>query len=135
MSIIEKIKIIDRRLLTDNRGWFLKVIDGNEDALPKFTGEIYVTNAKIGEAKGGHYHIKASEWFTLITGKCDLILIDINTNEKCLLKLSSECPQTIFVPSGIAHLFVNKGVTEFILIAYTDQLYNPSDTVPFDFKD
>ena len=31
MMLIDKIKIIPRRLLFDDRGWFLKVITGKEE--------------------------------------------------------------------------------------------------------
>ena len=82
MSLSDKIQLITRKILADNRGWFLKVIDGKEENLPNYTGEIYFTNASPGQSKGGHYHLKASEWFTLINGICDLHLVDVETGEK-----------------------------------------------------
>jgi dTDP-4-dehydrorhamnose 3,5-epimerase-like enzyme len=133
MLLNSKIKIIPRRLISDDRGWFLKVIDGKEDNLPKQTGEIYITNAKEGQAKGGHYHKKAAEWFTLLTGSCDLLLVDIETNERMTIKLYDSEPKTIYVPNGVAHVFVNTLKSDFILLAYTDLLYDPEDTIPFDF--
>ncbi len=133
MSLKDKIKIINRNLLEDKRGWFLKIIDGSESNLPQFTGEIYVTCGSKGQSKGGHYHIKANEWFTLISGVCDLILFDLVTYEKLVIKLDSRNPLTIFVPNGIAHIFENTGEKDFILIAYTDKHYDPLDTVQFQF--
>jgi hypothetical protein len=38
-----------------------------------------------GKDKGGRY-INASEWFTLLTGSCDLLLVDIKTNRKMVIK-------------------------------------------------
>jgi len=131
MSLKDKIKIIPRRLISDDRGWFLKVIDGTEDYLPKFTGEIYLTNATEGQAKGSHYHNNANEWFTLITGECELKLVDIVTKEKQTIYLSSKKSETIFVPNKIAHIFINNTCKDFILLAYTDKLYIPEDTIPF----
>ena len=41
MAQIDKVKIINRRLLADERGWFLKAITGTEEYLPN---HIYDTN-------------------------------------------------------------------------------------------
>ena len=39
--LTERIKIIERHLIADERGWFLKVITGTEDNIPSHTGEVY----------------------------------------------------------------------------------------------
>lgn len=134
MSLIDKIQIIPRKLIKDKRGWFLKVINGEENNLPKYTGEIYFTNALPGQSRGGHYHLRAKEWFTLINGMCDLYLEDVETGEKMVISLSSNEPITVYVPSMIAHIFLNKSNEEYLLMAYNDLLYDPSDTIPYDFK-
>jgi len=160
MDLLSKIKIIERKKIEDSRGWFLKVINGLEENLPGYTGEVYLTNATQGEAKGGHYHEKANEWFTLITGECELKMVDIITGEKQTLFLSSNVPKTIYVPCNIAHIFINPArvraeqnpmdiITEgsdilipvikleefeeenLILLAYSDQLFVPEDTIMF----
>lgn len=132
MSLNNKIKSIPRRLISDDRGWFIKVIDGKEEGLPAYTGEVYLTNASPGQAKGGHYHEKANEWFTLITGDCELKIVDILTGEKKTLFLSSSKSETIYIPSNIAHVFINNSSVDFILLAYSDQLFVPEDTIMFD---
>lgn len=134
MSLSDKIRLIPRKHIKDDRGWFLKVIDGKEENIPCYTGEVYFTNALPGQFKGGHYHLKAKEWFTLITGICDLHLVDIETGEKMVLNLSSVDPITVYVPSKIAHSFVNTGKNEYILVAYNDVLYDPADTIPYEFN-
>lgn len=131
MSLNDKIKIIPRRLIIDDRGWFLKVIDGKETNIPCYTGEVYLTSATPGEAKGGHYHEKANEWFTLVTGECELKIVDINTGEKLSIYLSSIKPETIYVPNNVAHIFINNSSNDFILLAYSDQLFVPEDTIMF----
>ncbi|MDR3654047.1 MAG: WxcM-like domain-containing protein [Paludibacter sp.] len=131
MSLASKIKIIERTRIEDSRGWFLKVITGKEENIPNYTGEIYLTNAVPNEAKGGHYHKAANEWFTLITGECELKLVDLITCEKLSIQLSASTPKTIYVPTNIAHIFMNNGTEDFILLAYTDKLYNPTDTILF----
>lgn len=38
---------------------------------------------------------------------------------------------TVFVPNGIAHAWENAGTEDFILLAYTDLLYDPADTIAY----
>jgi dTDP-4-dehydrorhamnose 3,5-epimerase-like enzyme len=134
MSLSEKIITYKRNKIADHRGWFLKVITGKEAYLPENTGEIYITMANPSEMKGGHYHLIANEWFTLIKGTCLLKLEDIETNERLELYIDAKDPITVFVPNGIAHGFFNSSIDqEFILIAYSNQLFDPADTIPFYF--
>lgn len=134
MSLKDKIKFIPRKKIVDERGWFLKVINGKEENLPKYTGEVYLTFATPKEIKGGHYHLLADEWFTLIQGVCKVELIDINTNEKMELITSEEEVITFYVPREVAHRFVNmSNKNGFLLLAYTNQLYSPEDTINYKF--
>lgn len=131
--MIEQVRIIPRRLLGDDRGWFLKAITGKEEGLPGHTGEVYLTMGKQGQSKGGHYHLKAQEWFTVIVGNAKLKLIDIETKEQLEIEMALEKEITVYVPPGVAHIFENTGSDDFIVLAYTDVLYDPSDTIPYQF--
>ncbi len=133
-TLNEKIYAIERNLIQDSRGWFLKVITGKEVDNP-FGCEVYITSAKPFESKGGHYHLKAREWFTLIKGDALLTIIDINSNKKSEIELSGTKPETIFIPPGIAHNFFIVGDCDFILIGYTDLKYYSSDTCGFNFNE
>jgi dTDP-4-dehydrorhamnose 3,5-epimerase-like enzyme len=129
MSLKSKIAIIPRDRLTDDRGWFLKAINGKEQGLPAHTGEVYFTSALPGKSRGGHYHLLATEWFTLLQGECRLRLRDTKTNEEMELQLSAATPATIMVPPGVAHIFENVSSDNFILMAYSSALYDPADTI------
>lgn len=131
MKIEDKVRIIERRLIADHRGWFLKAIDGHEQGLPGHTGEVYLTCGTGGQAKGGHYHPLAQEWFTLITGRATLHLQDVETGQTMRIALDAAAPVTVYIPPKVAHIVVNASAEdEFILLAYTDLLYDPTDTVP-----
>ena len=130
-NLLSHIKVIPRRLIKDERGWFLKVIDGKEEQLPAYTGEVYFTCALPNQSKGCHYHELANEWFSPVVGKALLKLEDIHTKEKMTIELDSEAPLTVFIPPFVAHSVYNQSTVDFILCAYTDQLYNPSDTIPY----
>lgn len=134
MAQIDKVKIIPRRLIADNRGWFLKAITGTEDKIPSHTGEVYLTMGKPNQAKGGHYHPKALEWFTLIEGCATLKLEDIETHERRDIEMSLDKAITVFIPNKVAHVVENNGDGNFILLAYTDKLYDPKDTIAYFIK-
>lgn len=134
MSQIEKVRIIPRRLISDDRGWFLKAITGTEEYIPSHTGEVYLTMGKPGQAKGGHYHPEALEWFTVIEGEAILKLEDMDTHERRDIEMSLDKAISVFIPNNVAHVVVNNSDKDFILLAYTDKLYDPKDTIPYTIK-
>ena len=128
----ERIEIIPRKRLEDSRGWFLKVITGKENGLPPYTGEIYAVFSENGASRGGHYHIQATEWFTVLQGKSKLALYNVHTHEKLTILLDSDEPKTILVPPNVAHRFDAVNDEPFLLLAYTDKLYKSDDTISFE---
>lgn len=133
-SLKERVAIIQRKLIADDRGWFLKAITGTEKDIPSHTGEVYLTMGKSGQAKGGHYHPEALEWFTIIEGSAVLKLEDIETHERLDIPMSLDKAITVFIPNKVAHIVVNDSDKDFILLAYTDKLYDPSDTIVYEIK-
>ena len=131
MSAIKRVQVIPRRLIVDERGWFFKAITGNEEGLPAHTGEVYLTLGKPGQSKGGHYHPEAVEWFTVVAGHALLKLEDVETHEKREIPLSLDAAISVFIPNKVAHEVYNAGDDDFILLAYTDKLYDPADTIAY----
>lgn len=133
-TLKERAIIIQRKLIADDRGWFLKAITGTEECIPSRTGEVYLTMGKPGQAKGGHYHPEALEWFTIIEGSALLKLEDIETHERLDIPMSLDKAITVFIPNNVAHIVVNDSDKDFILLAYTDKLYDPKDTIVYEIK-
>ena len=133
-TLKERAIIIQRKLIADDRGWFLKAITGTEKNIPSHTGEVYLTMGKPGQAKGGHYHPEALEWFTIIEGSAVLKLEDIETHERLDIPMSLDKAITVFIPNNVAHIVVNDSDKDFILLAYTDKLYDPKDTIAYEIK-
>jgi dTDP-4-dehydrorhamnose 3,5-epimerase-like enzyme len=131
VNLEERVYTIHRSLKFDDRGWFLKFITGTEKNMPSHTGEVYITMGKPGQSKGGHYHHKAIEWFTVIEGTAVLNLEDIHTHEQMKIEMSLEKSITVFIPNNVAHSIVNNGNKDFILLAYTDMQYDTKDTIPY----
>ena len=132
-SVSERIEIIPRNKIEDNRGWFLKAITGYEKGLPKHTGEVYIVFSENGASRGGHYHKEAKEWFTLLSGCAKLHLKDILTNELMSIDLDSSKPLTIVIPPFIAHRFDAIEKESFLLLAYADVIYDSTDTIVLDY--
>ena len=86
------------------------------------------------EVVGGHYHPEAVEWFTIIEGSAILKLEDMETHERLDIEMSLVKAITVFIPNNVAHVVVNNGDKDFILLAYTDKLYDPKDTITYEIK-
>jgi dTDP-4-dehydrorhamnose 3,5-epimerase-like enzyme len=132
MGLIDRVTIIPRKAIGDDRGMFLKLLDGGEAGLPPRVGEVYLTTAKPGQARGNHYHPACAEWFTIVQGEARLLLGDPASGERAELALSAAEPRTVHIPAGIAHVFVNSfdASEDFLLIAYAAERYDPADTIP-----
>jgi dTDP-4-dehydrorhamnose 3,5-epimerase-like enzyme len=131
-TLLDQVTLISRTLKEDERGWFLKVIDGHEENIPLRTGEVYLTMAVPGEVRGNHYHQRTAEWFTVVAGRALLRLHDLETLESRDVLLESSSPLTVYVPAGVAHAFKNPEDAEeqMLLVAYADNIYDPGDTIP-----
>jgi dTDP-4-dehydrorhamnose 3,5-epimerase-like enzyme len=130
MTLKERIRLIPRQRREDARGWLLKIIDGGEPGIPAHTGEAYVTLAHPGQKRGGHYHRRTHEWFTVLQGDAEVRLADPGTGEQLNLNLRMSEPMTLFVPAGVAHSFGNGSATgSMVLAAYASERYDPADTV------
>ncbi len=131
LALNSRVKIIKRNLIQDERGWFLKTMTGFEDNLSQQFGEVYLTMGREGQSKGGHFHPEANEWFTLISGNAVLKLEDVITHERMDIDMSLKNAITVFIPNNVAHVVVNQGKDDFILLAYTDKRYDPNDTISY----
>jgi len=55
----------------------------------------------------------------------------METEETMIIQLYADNPTTVYVPANIAHAFVNTEEYPFMMLAYTDELYDPKDTIPY----
>ena len=133
MRLIDTVRFLTRRLIADERGWFLKVIDGTEADIPPHTGEVYLTFAVPGQARGNHFHPLTAEWFTLVQGSAVLMVADPQTGERAEWVLEASSPQTIYMPPRLAHVFVNpaEATEPFLLVAYAANGFDPADTISY----
>ena len=84
-----------------------------------------------GQTRGGHYHRRAHEWFTVVQGAASVSLRYMETGEEMEFNFTAFEPVTLYIPPGIAHTFRNSRNSSepMILVAYSDQQYDPTDTI------
>jgi len=123
---------IERRLIVDHRGFFLKTMTGFARDLPQTFGEIYVIKGDKGKARANHYHLAATEWFTVLQGQVRLNLKHVETGETASLLLTAHAPVTIRVNPSVAHSLIGVDDQDYIMMAYTDVRYDPVDTIAHD---
>ncbi len=118
----------------DERGGLVKVLMRHHlPAHAREFGEIYISWASPGAVKANHYHEETTEWFFLLAGEADLVLVYPPTGERQTVHLESETPVVVTVPPGVAHALVNTGSSVAHLMAYADRPYDPDhpDTIPY----
>ena len=59
----------------------------------------------------------------------------METHERLDILMDASNPETIYIPRNVAHsVECAPDSDKFILCAYTDLLYNPEDTIPYETK-
>lgn len=111
----------------DHRGAFVKVLE--QEVVPssnKPFGEIYLITAEKGCVRAGHYHRRATEYFSVIQGKGKLTLSWRTCSEE--FQLDADEPMTVVVPPLVFHRIEGASDRTMQLLAYSDQAYNINDT-------
>jgi len=126
--------LIQRKLVTDKRGWLLKLLNGAEQELPAGVGEVYAVHGCPGEPRGNHFHRATAEWFTLVSGRVRCLLGDPETGERLELRVDFSDALTLYIPPLTAHCFLaeENSSNPMILIAYSSRRYDPADTISYE---
>lgn len=125
--IMDKVKL---RKHKDSRGSL------TENTLPRIMKEskhFFVSKSKPEVMRGNHYHLRKSEWFYVIQGKCKLVIEDINTKKNEDAVVDGKENIAIHIGPNCAHAFKNIGKNELILLALINEVFdeNDPDTYPY----
>jgi len=131
-SGFEGVRVITQKRFEDERGFLHKILAATQTGGRYPQGEVYVTAAHPGEAKGNHYHNRMGEWFAVVQGDAALMLADPVSGKRHRIDLLASKPVVAYVPAGIAHAVVNQGEGVMICIACAEAEHDPSDVVAFD---
>jgi dTDP-4-dehydrorhamnose 3,5-epimerase len=130
--VIDGVEVVKLNKLCDDRGWLLKMLMRDHMDGDTTFGEIYITVAEPGAIKGQHYHRDCTEWFCVISGKANLVLVDLDSGERQVVAMGDDNMVRVKVPPMIAHGVQNIGAEQVVLLAYADQPYDYKrpDTIP-----
>lgn len=115
---------------TDNRGWLAEIFRP-EDVHNGMKGQVTITTAHPGIAKGNHYHKRKHEWYCVMQGKMKLALKDMSTGKKEEIILSSDELKILEICPNIAHGFKNVGDDMLVLLMYIDEPFEKDDPDTF----
>ena len=102
-------KIESFEKFNDKRGQLVVFLrNRNLDKKFKNFGQIYfVTFDKKGVIRGNHYHKTFREWFGVISGKLQVVLIDVKTGKKKEMILDGDSKKYVRLEIGpnVVHAF------------------------------
>lgn len=110
----------------DKRGWLAEIVRPEDIGEKKF-GLVLMTTVLPGQTKGNHYHKRKTEWYCVIKGDGLLTLTDQATKEKKKMEIGEKNMVLVKIPSLVIHSIKNMGTEELYLLAYVDEVFNPSD--------
>jgi len=129
-EIIPGVKVLEQKRFEDSRGFVQKVLTASQCNGNTPQGEVYVTSARPGEAKGNHYHLKMGEWFSIVQGSGYVDIWDPKSGSHTSIPMGESNPRTVYVPAGLGHAIVNTGESFLICIAWAEREHDPADVYP-----
>jgi dTDP-4-dehydrorhamnose 3,5-epimerase-like enzyme len=124
------IEVRPLRRLDDARGWFVKILQRHHlEGLP--FGEVYLSVGGPGETRANHYHERTTEWFSPVSGRGTLYVLDVAGERRESVRFDVRAPVSVRVPPGIAHALEADADSELGVLAIADVEYDPQDTDTF----
>jgi dTDP-4-dehydrorhamnose 3,5-epimerase-like enzyme len=107
----------------EERGELVLLSDGDE------IGHITFFTLKPGKTffRGGHFHKKKTEKFYVVSGKLNILIVDVDTKEKDIIEIIAGQRVTIY--PFCAHKF--QAVTKSQVIEYYASAYDIDDDIRF----
>lgn len=124
---MKEIQIRDLEKKSDERGWLVEVLGGNQLPEHPVFGQMHVSVAHPGKVRGNHYHKRKVEWFCVPSGTGHLVLQDIESGAKRELTLGENALKTVKITPGTVHAIKNVGQGEMLLIVYANEIFDPDD--------
>ena len=125
------VKVNTLEVKKDERGWLAEVIRKEELVRGKEFGQFMMTTAYPGYVKGNHYHTRKYEWYCVLKGEAQLVLVDNNSGEREELLLDERQLQTVRIPPHVSHAIQNTGTGTMYLLVYTDEPFVKEDADTF----
>lgn len=124
--------LCERRALAvhdDPRGRLWEALHEDDLGKSRF-GTLYVVAVRPGFTRGNHVHQRKSELFSVVSGRVKLQLwrsASSGAVESESILLDGARPEVVKVPPGVCHRFENASGAEAIVLAYSDEPFDPRD--------
>lgn len=106
---------------TDNRGSFVETVKTS------IGGQFSYSTTHSGITRGDHFHTRKIERFAVISGKAEIKLRRIGTNEILRFELDGEKPSFVDMPVWYSHNITNTGSAELVTLFWINEFFDPSD--------
>ena len=123
---LNKIKIINSKIIKNVKGNVIKIIDKRNKKFKKF-GEIYFSEIKKNHNKGWNLHKKFYCQIFLCSGSVEIKLKD-KLNKKKKIKLSNKNPKMVIIPPNTWFSFVSRE-KKSIIFNILSNIYDPKETL------
>jgi UDP-2-acetamido-2,6-beta-L-arabino-hexul-4-ose reductase len=104
---------------TDNRGSLYEAIKAETG------GQMFYSTTKSGITRGNHFHFNKVERFCVISGKGNIKLRKLGTNEVLEYIIDGTQPAYVDMPVLYTHNITNIGDTELITLFWSNEIFNP----------
>ena len=136
-SLIEGVRIIKKKVITDDRGKILHMLKNTDDGFNKF-GEIYFSYVYPKKIKAWHIHKKMTLNYIAAYGKIKLVLYDDRDNSKSKgalqeLTLSSDNHLLVSIPPMIWNGFTSADDNLAVLANCSDIPHDKNEILRVDF--
>jgi dTDP-4-dehydrorhamnose 3,5-epimerase len=126
--MIEDVKIIDLRLIPDERGYLMEILRSDDEHFTEF-GQAYITTAYPDVVKAWHYHKDQTDSIACIKGMAKLVLYDSRENSPTYgevneLFVGTKNPRLVVIPPLVYHGFKAVGGEMCIVVNVPDKTYD-----------
>ena len=141
--LIEGIRIEPIALWPDDRGHFMEVLrvgHGLAADFPAATSQVSATVTYAGIVKAFHYHLRQSDYWTVVKGMLQVGLVDLRRGsptfgERNTIYVGEKRPWQVLIPPGVAHGYKVIGQEAAVLVYVTSRFYDPGDECRIAFDD
>ena len=138
-KFINGVKIIKKKVITDDRGKILHMLRSDDENFSKF-GEIYFSYVNPNKIKAWHIHKKMTLNYVAAFGKIKLVLYDDRQNSKTNGKiqeifLSNDDHFLVIIPPMIWNGFTSADDNIAVLANCSDIPHDKSEILRMDFND
>lgn len=96
------------------------------DVLGREVRQVYVVTIEPGASRADHYHLKKTEWVSVLSGRCRIALTDVKTRERRVVELDGARWSVLEVPPGLHHVLTNDAPAECIALIGASELHDPA---------